>query len=430
MLKSIAPYAVELDGSLSICLRGELQTLDDLRRIEGDCRVVSDLQGAIARTMTVEADSRYVELMISKKMQESGEFDEPVTVISHWKKKQARNTTDIFFSALPTRSYYQYLEMVRESRNHLVLLPLQSVLLAALRKKSGQHPAAVVFQHDRFADVIVGTRDKVWYANRAVAFDTSLEQIQSLWETVRTDIHMAANERRRSIHKIYVLTWTTSHPLPQWTDPDAPELVLMDEQAVLEDDELRKASLPAMAHATSGGRAITTGMEKACYGARRVLPYVNILLLLLTLVCTAGGLWYQHRSADLRNRVAALRANAVKINDRSPAELSLANYEPVLKFLEQLRNARSLPGYSQLLRDFSTAAGSEMQLEVFKADYDDGKVQIEAYGTAQAPFDRSYGAYQGLQQKLRRRGYEILEQHFDTRIDRSDFTLRLVKELR
>jgi hypothetical protein len=429
MLKKTAQFAVELDGTLSVCVRGELQSLDDLRRIDGDCRVVSDLQGAIARTMTVEADSRYVELMISKKMQESGEFDEPVTVISHWKKKQARNTTDIFFTALPTRSYYRYLEMVKESRNHLVLLPLHSVMLAALRKEGRHGPTAVVFQHDRFADLIVGTRDKVWYANRAVAFDTSPEQIQSLWETVRTDIHRAANERRQSIREIHVLTWTTSHPLPEWTDPDAPGLVLMDQQAVLEDDGVRMASLQAIVDSTSGGQAIATGMEKACYGAQCALPYMIMLLLLLALVCTAGGFWYQRQAADLQNQVAVLRANAHKINDRSAGGLSLANYAPVIKFLDELRDARSLPGYSQLLRDFSTGAGSELQLEVFKADYDDGKVQIEAFGAARAPFDRSYGAYQGLQQKLQRRGYKILEQHFDTRIDRSDFTLRLVKEL-
>jgi hypothetical protein len=430
MLKRNTSYAVELDGSLLICDGGKLQPLDGLRHIDGDCQVVSDLQGAIARTMTVEADSRYVELMISKRMQESGEFDEPVTVISHWKKKRARNTTDIFFTALPSKTYYQYLEMVKESRDHLVLLPLQSVLLETLRKNSGHGPTAVVFQHDRFSDVIVGTRDKVWYANRAVAFDTSQEQIQNLWETIRTDIHAAAHEHRQSIHRIHVLTWTTSQSLPQWTDAGAPELVRLDEQAVQEDDDSQMVSLPAMVQATPGGRAIATGLEKACYGARRALPYVNLLLLLLALVCTVGGLWYRYKAIDLRNQITALQANAARINAGAPTDVSMADYVPLLKFLEELRDARSLPGYGQLLRDFSTGADSALQLGVFKADYDAGKVQIETYGTAQAPFDSSYGAYQGLQQKLIRRGYKIVEQHFDTRIDRSDFTLRLVKELR
>jgi hypothetical protein len=227
-----------------------------------------------------------------------------------------------------------------------------------------------------------------------------------------------------------VLTWTTSHSLPRWTDPGAPELILMDQQSVLEADDLRMASLPAVVHATAGGQAIATRTEKVCYGARRILPYVNMLFLLLTLVCTIGGFWYRHQAVGLQNQVAVLGANTLHINDRFPAGVPLANYTPVLKFLEDLRDARSLPGYGQLLRDFSTGAGSELQLEVIKADYDNGKVQIEAFGTARAPFDRSYGSYQGLQQKLLRRGYEISEQHFDTRIDRSDFMLRLTKELR
>jgi hypothetical protein len=123
-----------------------------------------------------------------------------------------------------------------------------------------------------------------------------------------------------------------------------------------------------------------------------------MLFLLLTLVCTIGGFWYRHQAVGLQNQVAVLGANTLHINDRFPAGVSLANYTPVLKFLEDLRDARSLPGYGQLLRDFSTGAGSELQLEVIKADYDNGKVQIEAFGTARAPFDRSYGSYQGLQQ--------------------------------
>jgi hypothetical protein len=238
------------------------------------------------------------------------------------------------------------------------------------------------------------------------------------------------NEHRRPIHTIYVVTWMSGHPLPEWTDPDAPELVPMDAQAVLVDDESRMASLPALLQATPSGQAIATAMEKVGYGARCALPYANFFLLLLALACVVGGLWYQHQTANLQNQLSVLQANAGKIADRSSADLSLAHYEPVLKFLEQLRDARSLPGYGRILRDFSTGAGSELQLEVFKADYDDRKVRIEAFGTARTPFESAHRAYQGLQERLRRRGYTILEQRFDTRIDQSDFMLRLVKELR
>ncbi len=429
MFNGTKSFVVELDGQISACTQGLLRTLDDLRRIEGDCRVVSDLQGAIARTMSVEADQRYVELMISKKFQETGEFDEPVTVIAHWKKKQTKNSTDIFFTALPTRRYHHYLELVKEHGNHMILLPLHAVLLATLRKCCDHQPSAVVFQHDRFADVIIGTRRKVWYANRVVAFDTTPEQIQSLWETIRTDIHAVGQDHRRIINKIFVTTWLESHALPEWTDPEAPELVLLDRQPVTRDDQPFQVSLPAAIQATAVRQAIAPAMEKICYGARKLLPWLNFLLIFLALVSISGGIW-NHRQADrLRQQVAALSQNALKIRDTGMVAFTPADYKPTLALAEQLWTARSLPGYGQLLRDLSTGVGPELQLEILKADYVGSKIQVEAFGSARAPFDVAYKAYQRLQEQLRRRGYAISKERFDTRINQSDFMIRFDKEL-
>jgi hypothetical protein len=157
---------------------------------------------------------------------------------------------------------------------------------------------------------------------------------------------------------------------------------------------------------------------------------LNAILLLLALVCTVCGFWYQRHATRLRNQLSVLHANAHKITGHASVSMSLADYEPVLKFLEQLRSARFLPGYSRVLQDFSTGVDSGLHLEIFKADYDDRRLRIEAFGKARVPFDNAYRAYQGLQARLRRQGYTILEQRFDTRIDRSDFMLRLVKEMR
>ena len=422
-------YAVELDGQISACTQDRLRALDDLRRIEGDCRVVSDLQGAIARTMSVEADQRYVELMISKKFQETGEFDEPVTVIAHWKKKQTKNSTDIFFTALPTRRYHHYLELVKEHGNHLILLPLHAVLLDTLRKCCDRRPSAVVFQHDRFADVIIGTRRKVWYANRVVAFDTTPEQIQSLWETIRTDIHTVGRDHRQIIKRINVVTWLESHALPEWTDPEAPELVLLDQQSVTWEDQPLPVSLPAAIKATAARQAIAPAMEKICYGARRLLPWLNYLLIFLALVSLLGGIWNHRQVHRLRQQVAVLDQNALKIRDKGIVAYTPADYKPTLAFMEQLWRARSLPGYGQLLRDLSTGVGPALQLEILKADYIDSKIQVEAFGTAHVPFDVAYKSYQKLQQQLRRRGYAISEERFGTRINQSDFMIRFDKEL-
>ena len=429
MLNRPAPYAVELDGELSVCIRGEVKPLDEVRHLSGNCRVVSDFQGAIARTMTVEADTRYAELIISKKLQETGEFDEPVTVIAHWKKKQAKHSTQIFFSALPTRRYLQYLELVREFPHHLLLLPLQSVLLAVLHRKAASGPTAVVFQHDRFADLLVGTSKQVWYANRVVAFDAGAEQIDNLWDTVRADIQSVCRDHRRPIHKVHLLTWTTTQQLPSWRDSDAPEVIHLDEQSILLDNQQRNASLPAWVARTPGASAVASTLDRACFRVRRILPFVNMLLLILALICAGGGYHYQRRALGLQRQVDNLRQNEAKMKKWPAVTSSQEAYKPILTLLEQLWRSRALPGYSQLLRDLSVGTGSDLELEVLKADYQDRKVKVEAFGTSQAPFEVSYKAYQGLQQQLRQRGYDITQERFDTRIDRSDFMIQYAKEL-
>ena len=66
------PYAVELNDTYIIGHRGRLKAVDNLRGLKGDVHLFTDLQGAISKTMAVESDIRYAELMISRKLQEDG----------------------------------------------------------------------------------------------------------------------------------------------------------------------------------------------------------------------------------------------------------------------------------------------------------------------------------------------------------------------
>lgn len=431
MLNRTMPYAVELDGELSVCTEGQVHFETDLSRIEGECLMVSDFSGAVTRIMTIEADARYVELMISKKLQETGEFDEPVTVLTHWKKKQSKNSTRIFFTALPSKRYYQYLARVKEHKDHLLLLPLQSVLLKTLRRHCGSQPCAVVFQHDRFADIIAGTQREIWYANRVVAFDTTPEQNENLWDIIRTEVSVVGQEHHQSIASVFLLTWISSQSLPQWPDSDLPELVTVEEETIVnENGDPVSFSLPVMLKATNTGNAIASGLEKACYGAKRLLPYLNILFIILAIVLTGAGFWYRHQTQEMKQQVADLQQRAVSLRQRGEISFSLVDYKPILDFTDQLWTARSLPGYIQVLRDLSNGLGSALELKSLKADYTAGGVEIEVFGSAVSSFENSYKAYQELQQQLRRRGYAIQSEKFDTQINRSDFMMRLSKELK
>ena len=185
-------YVVELDNTFYNCSGDRLEKVEDLRDIKGDRWFISDLPGAVSRTMTVESPVKYVEVMVRKHLQEAGEFDEPIKIITHWKKKKGGNTTDIFFTALPSRLYYQYHDQAKDRQDNLLLFPLYSILYGVLKRMRHSNPVAVVFQHGRFADLIIGRRKRVFYANRCMTLDHSGEQISSLWEMVRSDIQYAA----------------------------------------------------------------------------------------------------------------------------------------------------------------------------------------------------------------------------------------------
>jgi hypothetical protein len=423
------PYAVELNGRLMQCRRGRLEPLSDIGRIRGDCRVVTDFQDAITRTMTVEADTRYVELMISRKLQESGEFDEPVSVITHWKRRRGRNVSEVFFTALPSRQYFHCMEQVAEHSDHVVVLPLQAVLLTALHKVAGREPAAVVIQHGRFADMIIGARSKVWYANRAVAFDDSEEQIQALWETIRADIDTVGSEHHQKVGRVYIADWIDSGSLPGWTDADAPQLIPLEKQPLTVSGQQREVSLPSLIHAVPMRHAVASGMDRLFLGARRVLPYLNVALLLGALLLGGTGLWCRSQCGLIAGQIDKMQRTVETIAQRAPSSVGPVVYKPTLEFLQNLWRSWSFPTYGRLLSDIGQGADGDLTIETVDASYTHSKLEIKLFGRAEGPFESAHTHFHTLQDRLRKRGYVILEERFDTRINTSNFLIHFVKEV-
>ncbi len=232
MFKNSKQYGIELEGETFSFSERSLEQIYDLDDIKGDMWLVSDMKESISRTMTVEAPAKYAEVTVRKRLQETGEFDEPVSIITHWKKKKGKNTTDIFFTALPTRIFYQYFDWIREHEDSIVLFPLFSVLYSVLKKLRSKEPVAVIFQHNRFADLIIGTKKRVYYANRCVAFDESEDQIFALWDTVGKDIKAAEAENRIKVTRVFRLSWLKSKIEPEWPEEMKSEFYSIEDESM------------------------------------------------------------------------------------------------------------------------------------------------------------------------------------------------------
>jgi len=96
MFKEKKQYAIELDGLTYSFSGDQLKQVVDLKDIKKDTWLITDMQEAISRTMTVDAAKRYVDVIVRKKLQELGEFDDSVSVLTHWKKKRGANTTESY----------------------------------------------------------------------------------------------------------------------------------------------------------------------------------------------------------------------------------------------------------------------------------------------------------------------------------------------
>ena len=118
-------YAIELDGLTYRFAGNRLEEIGDLKELAGVKRLVTDMQDAISRTMTIDAAHKYVDVVVRKKLQESGAFDDAISLIPHLKKKKGKNTAELFFTALPSRLFSYYMDLIREQEDILLIKAIE-----------------------------------------------------------------------------------------------------------------------------------------------------------------------------------------------------------------------------------------------------------------------------------------------------------------
>jgi hypothetical protein len=387
------------------------------------------MQEAISQTMTVEVEPKYAELIVDRKLRESGDFDEPVTVIAHRKKKKGAKTTDIFFSALPPRLYRYYVDLIQLHEDCILLFPLSSILAGVLKRTRTPKPVCVIFQHSRFADLIIGTRKRVYYTNRFVAFDSSDEQIASLWETIRSHIREVATEHRIQLDQIILLNWIDSGAAPDW--PESTEYRVRsyeNEKVHFNGDAHHISFLKAIDCQSAAGAAVSL-IDKARYYAGRFAPHAMVAFLAFCLLLVAATFWYRQQSDFLKQKLHTLEAKIAATQINSPDTISLAELDSSLAFVKDLAFYRRAPAYKTVLNDMADGFAPGMLLETLKMDYSADEIQIEAFGRIRAPFKHAYKGYQRCLHHLTGKGYVVTGNHFDTEIKDSQFLITFGKKL-
>ena len=420
---------IELDGMAYDWTGDRLEPISDPINPTGEGRkwIVSDLGNAVSKTMTLEAPLKYAEVIARKNIEESGEFDEPVAIITHWKKKADKNTTDVFFTALPLRHRQKYFAKATDQPDSVLVFPLYGVLQGVLKHINYPKPVAVVFQHDRSVDIVIGTKNEIYYANRCVSFDSSDEQVSALWDMVKTDIESAETNNKIEVERIIFLNWIDSPLKPKKAEDMGKEPLSIGEETITVDGKIHRSSFFKALKMQKGFWSVSSASEKLFYYCQRLLPALNGALIFALILCAVGHVWFDQRTDVLAKELNALRTDIRTLNKE--ISKSQIPYEEPLAFVKDLKECSSIPAFKTLVNHFSDALSQTMSLEILKADYRDNKVEIEVFGRAKTSFDQAHKGYQKFVTVLKQNGYTISESTFDTTIGESTFLAKLTKKI-
>ncbi len=423
-------HIVELDGAF-FHVDGEfLRPIEDLREVQGDKWLATDFQEGMSRLMTVEGPAKYVELLVRRRLQENGEFEEPVNIFIHWIKKRSKNTADVFFTAVPSRLMAYYHTELGRQEDLTLVFAIYEVFWREVRRSGAKSPVAVVLRHDRFAEVLVGSRDQVYFANRCVAFDTEKEQIEALWNSVLTDIESVENEHRISVDQIICHNWLSADEPTHWPEQWQRRVEMAERTDFQVAEQCLALSWPHELQKQSAVSSVSAFKDKLLYYSKCSLPAVNLFLILLLFVMLIGGLGYRLSTSRLQRRMDQVQQQMDKIKLALPSQDLAADFEAILKFIEELDRIKAAPSYQQIVDDLTYKPFNTLALSRLKVDYASDQVRLELSGEIIAPFDRAHGGYQSFVNQLTVLGYRIEESRFETQISKSQVMLKLSRPVK
>lgn len=418
-------HIVELDGEF-FHVDGELlRPIEDPSEIKGDKWLVTDFQEGMSRLITVEGPAKYAELLLRRKLQEGGEFEEAVDIFIHWIKKRSKNTADVFFTAVPSRLASYYFDELGRQKDLTLVFAMYEALWRTVSRAKAEAPVAVVLRHHRFAEVLVGSKDQVYFANRCVAFDTEKEQIDALWNSVLADIEAVESEHRISVTKIICYNWLGEDEPSNWPEPWLRKWVLAEQADYQVADQYHAASWPHVLQKQSATSSVSAFKEKLFHYTKCCVPALNICLAVLSLVMLVGGLSHRHSVSRIQQRIDQVQKQIGQVQLAFPSQPLGADFEDTLKFVGELDRIKSTPSFQQIVDDLTHKPFHMLALSHLKVDYASDQVRLELSGEIKAPFDRAHGGYQGFVDRLTALGYRIEESRFETQISKSQVLLKL-----
>ena len=466
---------VQLDGVIHQLDRRRAQRLREPAEGTADKWYLTDFGGAEARILQVEAPPRYAHFVIRRRLNETGEMETSDQVVMHCRRKRGPTTTEAMFTPVPMDTYQEVLSAADEDNGQNLVFPLNELLVAALRRYASSEVAAVVFQHDRHVDLLVGRNGQPLRVTRLSAYST--EAIEALAQSVRTELENIQNESRLHIQRIIHFGWAEAgargglsaggfggeesgdttgtqtgtstgvgqsfgvrvadHQLEnvlgsEWVrvlarDLDIACLVVPPRRYEMDGGGSIVTSLPAVAEQLQLSRSISPSAHLWAYRAQRAAPWTAAASWLGVALLFSATVWLGTQSAQLHaelDRVAVEGSTEERQSIPRPPD----EHETIIDFVSDLAAVSTAPAIHDVLADISYAHRDPIEIASVAADYGERATPtVRVRGRIDTTFDIASERHRQFVSALETIGYRVVASEFDTEVDKLTFALDLTR---
>ena len=458
-------FVIELDDQLLLLdeKHHKVEPLDDFDKVEEDVWVLSDLQSASPRFQWVETPPKYAEILVQRQLQEAGELEDGAQIITHWKQARGATATQIYFTAIQGKTYLTHGSRLRALEVHYLLVPSNALLFACLnhfaaekgkkdqaerskqkqrskQKKNIQNIVAVLFEHGRHVDLLVGRVGQIIGAGRVSSFANTTEAKASFSTSVTAELSNIMESIPNDIDQIVYFNWLLPPPDSEketfqadhtnWVDALGQQMqtqvkCLPVECYTMPDGTWLLASLSAALPYLSDSHSTATPIERMAYRTQQMMPLTVLSMLVVVLCLGTATLWLQMRNSLLQEEIFAMRnsSNSTQLVKVKPLNNS---YQKVVNFIQNLDHWQRTPSYWMLLSELSSARANKLFFDRVTIQFDENvRALMTLTGAIESSFQTANKDHELFLAELTKRKFKVIKSNFATDVTQLTFEIEL-----
>lgn len=464
---SKATLILETSNELYRVGEEQLEKIQSIHDVECSAFFITSFPRSLTRLMRVDVPAKYAEMVVRKRLRDSGEMDEAAEIITHWKRNHGKGLSELLFTAVPVSIYQQLQEEVSSHQHNIILYPLYSVLLQILQRRNQSKPRLAVVAHDRYIDYVIASNRRVIAANRYMAYADNEEALAGIWLSLAQEVKSLSESQHFQLDGIVCTHWMfaqkgitqsvkelaaqlntkfemvesrsyrlvdkrldedgPSHVPVEENEDDAEGEFELDESAIAEPEtdsaNIIEASLPSQCYQLTVFKSSAKLAEMAGYIGQRLFAPLLVLVVIITLVAGSYGYILQNGMLELRQQADLIQqeisAQPLLLTSRLP------DYKPIIEFGDELKMMRGTKSFQQFINGFGAALPDIAIVEKLVITFPNNRVVVELIGRMDSGFQNAQRAHQTMLSNLRSLDYSIVEQQFSTDISVSRFKLKM-----